>query len=218
MAMKIILEEHKILRESTLIEINSNSTLDFGNIQVNFFRTSHSIPDCLGILFDTPEGKIVHTGDFKFDLTPVNDQYSDIHKMAKIGEDGILLLISESTNAERPGSTPSEKEVGKHIEEAFYSATGKVIISTFASNVNRVQQIVEACKKTNRKLALLGRSMVNVVSVARQRGYLDIPDWMLVDARDVRQLPPERVVVLCTGSQGEPLAALSRFSTNSNRD
>ncbi|BDH63121.1 ribonuclease J [Lysinibacillus sp. PLM2] len=216
--IELKLKEHKILRESTLIEINSNSTLDFGNIQVNFFRTSHSIPDCLGILFDTPEGKIVHTGDFKFDLTPVNDQYSDIHKMAKIGEDGILLLISESTNAERPGSTPSEKEVGKHIEEAFYSATGKVIISTFASNVNRVQQIVEACKKTNRKLALLGRSMVNVVSVARQRGYLDIPDWMLVDARDVRQLPPERVVVLCTGSQGEPLAALSRLSTNSNRD
>ncbi|WP_408056749.1 ribonuclease J [Ureibacillus massiliensis] len=216
--IELKLKEHKILRESTLIEINSNSTLDFGNIQVSFFRTSHSIPDCLGILFDTPEGKIVHTGDFKFDLTPVNDQYSDIHKMAKIGEDGILLLISESTNAERPGSTPSEKEVGKHIEEAFYSATGKVIISTFASNVNRVQQIVEACKKTNRKLALLGRSMVNVVSVARQRGYLDIPDWMLVDARDVRQLPPERVVVLCTGSQGEPLAALSRLSTNSNRD
>ena len=216
--IELKLKEHKILRESTLVEINANSNLDFGTIKVSFFRTSHSIPDCLGIVFDTPEGKVVHTGDFKFDLTPVNDQYTDIHKMAKIGDEGILALISESTNAERPGMTPSESKVGKHIDEAFFSATGKVIISTFASNVNRVQQIVEACKKTNRKLALLGRSMVNVVSVARNRGYLDIPDWMLVDARDVRQLPPERVTVLCTGSQGEPLAALSRLSTNSNRD
>ncbi|MFY3790917.1 ribonuclease J [Ureibacillus sp. MALMAid1270] len=216
--IELKLKEHKLLRESTLVEINAESKLDFGNFQVSFFKTSHSIPDCLAIVFDTPEGKVVHTGDFKFDLTPVNDQYTDIHKMAKIGDDGILMLISESTNAERPGLTPSESEVGKHIEEAFYGATGKVIISTFASNVNRVQQIVEACKKTNRKLALLGRSMVNVVSVARNRGYLDVPDWMLVDARDVRQLPPERITILCTGSQGEPLAALSRLSTNSNRD
>lgn len=216
--VELKLKEHKLLRESTLVEINSNSELDFGNIKVSFFKTSHSIPDCLGIVFDTPEGKIVHTGDFKFDLTPINEQYSDIHKMAKIGDEGVLLLISESTNAERPGSTPSESEVGSHIEDAFLNASGKIIISTFASNVNRVQQIVEATKKTNRKLALLGRSMVKVVAVAREKGYLDIPDWMLVDSRDVRQLPPEKVVVLCTGSQGEPLAALSRISQNSNRD
>ena len=216
--IELKLKEHKLLRESTLVEIHSESELDFGEIKVSFFKTSHSIPDCLGIVFHTPEGKVVHTGDFKFDLTPVNEQYSDIHKMAKIGEDGVLLLISESTNAERPGSTPSEQLVGKHIEEAFFSATGKIIISTFASNVNRVQQIVHAAIKTNRKLALLGRSMVNVVKVAKERGYVEIPDWMLIDARDVRQYPPDRVVVLCTGSQGEPLAALSRLSTNSNRD
>ena len=138
--------------------------------------------------------------------------------MAKIGEEGVLLLISESTNAERPGSTPSENLVGKHIDEAFFSATGKIIISTFASNVNRVQQIVEATIKTNRRLALLGRSMVNVVAVAKKLGYVDIPDWLLIDAREVKNLPPEKVVVLCTGSQGEPLAALSRLSTNNNRD
>lgn len=216
--IELKLKEHKLLRESTLIEIHSESDLDFGEIQVSFFRTSHSIPDCLGIVFHTPEGNVVHTGDFKFDLTPVNDQYSDIHKMAKIGEEGVLALISESTNAERPGSTPSEREVGFHIEEAFLNATGKIIISTFASNVNRVQQIVHATIKANRKLALLGRSMVNVVKVAKERGYVEIPDWMLIDARDVRQYPPDRVVVLCTGSQGEPLAALSRLSTNNNRD
>lgn len=216
--IELKLKEHKLLRESTLIEIHSESQLDFGEIKVNFFRTSHSIPDCLGIVFNTPEGNVVHTGDFKFDLTPVNDQYSDIHKMANIGEEGVLVLISESTNAERPGLTPSEREVGSHIEEAFLNATGKIIISTFASNVNRVQQIVHATIKTNRKLALLGRSMLNVVKVARQRGYVDIPDWLLIDARDVKQYPPDRVVVLCTGSQGEPLAALSRLSTNNNRD
>lgn len=216
--IELKLKEHKILRESTLVEIHANSELDFGNIQVSFFKTSHSIPDCLGIVFDTPEGKVVHTGDFKFDLTPINNQYGDIHKMAKIGDEGVLLLISESTNAERQGSTPSERVVGSHIEDAFLNASGKIIISTFASNVNRVQQIVEATKKSNRKLALLGRSMIKVVGVAREKGYLDIPDWMLVESRDIKQLPPEKIVVLCTGSQGEPLAALSRISQNSNRD
>lgn len=216
--IELKLKEHKLLRESTLVEIHSESELSFGEMKASFFKISHSIPDCLGILFKTPEGNIVHTGDFKFDYTPVNNQYSDIHKMAKIGEEGVLALISESTNAERPGSTPSERKVGSHIEEAFLNATGKIIISTFASNVNRVQQIVHATIKSNRKLALLGRSMVNVIKVARERGYIEIPDWMLIEARDVKQYPPDRVVVLCTGSQGEPLAALSRLSTNNNRD
>jgi len=216
--IEIKLKEHKIFRETELIQIDSESKLDLGNIFVTFFKTSHSIPDCLGIVFRTPEGVIVHTGDFKFDLTPVNDQISDIHKMAEIGTNGVLALISESTNAERPGSTPSERKVGKHIEEAFLGAQQKIIISTFASNVNRIQQIVEATKMTNRKLALLGRSMVNVVSVAIENGYLNVPPEMLIDARKVMSLPPEEVVVLCTGSQGEPLAALSRMSNSDNRD
>ncbi|WP_146550057.1 ribonuclease J [Rummeliibacillus suwonensis] len=216
--IEIKLKEHKIFRETELIQIDSESKLDLGNIFVTFFKTSHSIPDCLGIVFHTPEGVIVHTGDFKFDLTPVNDQISDIHKMAEIGTNGVLALISESTNAERPGSTPSERKVGKHIEEAFLGAQQKIIISTFASNVNRIQQIVEATKMTNRKLALLGRSMVNVVSVAIENSYLNVPPGMLIDARKVMSLPPEEVVVLCTGSQGEPLAALSRMSNSDNRD
>lgn len=212
------LKEHKILRESELHIITADSEITLGEMSVSFFRVSHSIPDCLGIVFDTPEGKVVHTGDFKFDLTPVNDQSSDIHKMAKIGDEGVLALISESTNAERPGMTPSEMLVGAHLEEAFLRAKQKIFISTFASNVNRVQQVVDACIRTNRKLALLGRSMVNVVQVARERGYLQMPDWMLVNARDVHEIPSERIAILCTGSQGEPLAALSRLSTNSNRD
>jgi len=216
--IELKLKEHKLFRTTELVQINSDSNLDFGEIAVSFFRTSHSIPDCLGIVFDTPEGKVVHTGDFKFDLTPMNDQYSDIHKMSEIGTQGVLLLISESTNAERPGSTPSEQLVGEHIEAAFMKAKRKIIISTFASNVNRIQQIVHATLKTNRKLALLGRSMVNVVSVAVERGYLDLPDGLLIEARDVKYLPPEDVVILCTGSQGEPLAVLSRLSTSNHRE
>ncbi|MFY0520133.1 ribonuclease J [Lysinibacillus sphaericus] len=216
--IELKLKEHKLLRETDLIEIHSESALKLGLMDVSFFRTNHSIPDCLGIVFHTPEGNVVHTGDFKFDLTPVNNQYADIHKMAEIGTQGVLVLISESTNAERPGLTPSEQLVGGHIEEAFFHADRKVIISTFASNVNRIQQIVDATIATKRKLALLGRSMVNVVEVALERGYLTIPDDMLIDAREVKYLPPEEVVVLCTGSQGEPLAALSRLASGNHRE
>jgi ribonuclease J len=216
--IELKLTEHKLLRDTELLQIDSESTIKFNEISVTFFKTNHSIPDCLGIVFHTPEGNVVHTGDFKFDLTPVNNQYSDIHKMAEIGSQGVLVLLSESTNAERPGSTPSERIVGDHIEEAFKKAKRKVILSTFASNVNRVQQVVDAALKTNRKLALLGRSMVNVVSVAIERGYLNIPDGMLIEPHDINKLDPERVAILCTGSQGEPLAALSRLSSSNFRD
>ncbi|BFI99077.1 MAG: ribonuclease J [Priestia megaterium] len=213
----IKLQEHQLSAETELIEINEESEIILGNIPLSFFKTNHSIPDCLGIVFHTPEGAVVHTGDFKFDLTPVNDQYPDLHKMAKIGSEGVLALISESTNAERPGFTPSEKLVGKHVEEAFRKAKRKVIISTFASNVNRVQQIVDAGIKTNRKLALLGRSMVNVVSVALEKGYLTIPEGMLIEPHEVHSLAPEQVAILCTGSQGEPMAALSRLASGNHR-
>ncbi|MGN7476820.1 ribonuclease J [Solibacillus silvestris] len=216
--IEIKLKEHKLLRDAELIEIQADSHIDFEQITLTFFKTSHSIPDCLGIVFHTPEGKVVHTGDFKFDFTPVNDQVSDIHKMAELGTEGVLALISESTNAERPGFTPSEQLIASHLEEEFQKATGKIFISTFASNVNRIQQIVEAAQKTNRKLVLLGRSMVNVTSVATRLGYLNIPNWMLIESKDMKEIPPERVVILCTGSQGEPLAALSRLSTGRNRD
>ena len=216
--IELKLKEHKLLRTTELKEIQSDSKLNFGNLDVCFFKTSHSIPDCLGIVFDTPEGKVVHTGDFKFDLTPVNNQGSDIHKMAEIGSQGVLVLISESTNAERPGSAPSEQLVGGHIEDAFARATRKIVISTFASNVNRIQQIVDAAIKVNRKIALLGRSMVNVVSVALEHGYLNVPEEMLIDAQEVKYHQPEEVVVLCTGSQGEPLAALARLARGQHRE
>ena len=211
--IELRLKEHGLLRGTELVLVNEDSDIEFGAISATFFKTNHSIPDCLGIAFHTPEGTIVHTGDFKFDLTPVNDDYPDINKMAKIGDEGVLLLLSESTNAERPGFNPSERLIGDHIEEAFRKAPRKVFISTFASNVHRVQQVVDAAEKTNRKLALLGRSMVNVVSVATELGYLTIPDDMLIEKQDIKHMNPEEVVILCTGSQGEPMAALSRLSS-----
>lgn len=216
--IELKINEHKLNGETKLITIDSSSKLEFGEVQVSFFKVSHSIPDCLGVVFHTPEGNIVHTGDFKFDLTPANNQYADIHKMAEIGQQGVLALISESTNAERKGLTPSEQMVGSHLDEAFMKADGKIFISTFASNVNRIQQVVESAIKTNRKLALLGRSMVNVVNVAIERGYLHMPEGMLIDVSQVDQLPAEKVAILCTGSQGEPMAALSRLASGNFRD
>ncbi|MDF2557145.1 MAG: ribonuclease [Bacillales bacterium] len=216
--IELKIDEHRLRGDSKLITIDSNSILEFEQVKISFFKVSHSIPDCLGIVFHTPEGNVVHTGDFKFDLTPANNQYADIHKMAEIGQNGVLVLISESTNAERKGMTPSEQMVGSNMDEAFMKATGKIFISTFASNINRVQQVVESALRTNRKLTLLGRSMVNVVNVAIERGYLNVPDDMLIDASEVDKLPAEKVVILCTGSQGEPMAALSRLASGNFRD
>ncbi|WP_235616095.1 ribonuclease J [Metasolibacillus fluoroglycofenilyticus] len=216
--IELKLKEHKLLRDTQLIEIDENASLQFSSATISFFNINHSIPDCLGIVFQTAQGNIVHTGDFKFDFTPVNDKASDIHKMAAIGERGVLALISESTNAERPGMTPSEQLVGENLKDAFTKATNKIFVTTFASNVNRIQQIVEATIDTNRRLVLLGRSMVNVVSVAIERGYLRIPHRLLVDVREAQHLAPEQIVVLCTGSQGEPLAALARLANGRQRD
>jgi ribonuclease J len=216
--IELKLEEHRLKGDTELIQIDSDSILDFGEMKVSFFKTSHSIPDCLGLVLKTPEGNVVHTGDFKFDLTPANNESSDIHRMAEIGSSGVLVLISESTNAERKGLSPSERMVGDHMVEAFIKAHGKILVSTFASNVNRIQQVVDAALMTNRKLALLGRSMVNVVDVAIERGYLNVPEGMLIEARDVDQLAPEKVAILCTGSQGEPMAALARLASGNYRD
>ncbi|XRG77501.1 ribonuclease J [Rossellomorea sp. GAMAL-10_SWC] len=215
--IELKLKEHGLLGETELILIDTDSVIKFEHFSISFFKTNHSIPDCLGIVFETPEGTVVHTGDFKFDLTPVNNQYPDIHKMAEIGSKGVLLLLSESTNAERPGSTPSERIVGEHIVDAFMKAKQRVIISTFASNVHRVQQIVDASIITNRKLALLGRSMVNVVQVAMEQGYLSIPEGMLIDKDEINNFAPEAITILCTGSQGEPLAALARLASSTFR-
>ncbi|MBM7564552.1 ribonuclease J [Paenibacillus sacheonensis] len=211
------LKEHGLLGSTKLHEIDSNTTLALGAMSVRFFSTNHSIPDCLGVVFHTPQGVVVHTGDFKFDLTPVNAQYADIHKMAEIGQNGVLALLSESTNAERPGFTPSERSVGEHILEAFQKADKKIFLATFASNVHRVQQVIDAAEKTDRKLVLLGRSMVNVVDIASSLGYLRLPEGMLVEPSDCNRYSPNELVILCTGSQGEPMAALARLASGNHR-
>ncbi|MCR8842308.1 ribonuclease J [Paenibacillus sp. SC116] len=215
--IEIKLREHGILHETSMTCINTDSQIELGTITCSFFPTNHSIPDCLGVVFDTPEGTIVHTGDFKFDMTPVNKQYPDLHRMAEIGKKGVRVLLSESTNAERPGFTASESTVGAHLKEAFHKAEGRVFVSTFASNVYRLQQVIDAAVQTNRKISLLGRTMVNVVSVAQELGYLSVPSGMIIDVQEAAKLPHGQCTVLCTGSQGEPMAALARLASSSHR-
>lgn len=211
------LKEANLLGTTNRILINSESVLPLGVLTATFFKTNHSIPDSVGVALDTPEGVVVHTGDFKFDQTPVNEQYADLHRMAEIGKKGVLALLSDSTNAERPGYTGSERGVGIEIEEVFRKAKQRVIIATFASNIHRVQQVFDAAAATNRKVTVIGRSMVNVVSIASELGYLHIPDGMLIEPEEVNKLAADRVVILSTGSQGEPMSALTRMARSTHR-
>ena len=211
------LKEAGLLGETKRILINADSEVELGQIKATFFRTNHSIPDSVGVCLDTPEGIVVHTGDFKFDHTPVNDQYADLQRMAAIGSRGVLALLSDSTNAERPGFTPSESNIGSEFEDIFRKSTQRVIVATFASNVHRIQQVINAAMTTKRKLAVIGRSMVNVVNIASELGYLNIPEGMLIEPDEVNRLAADRVVVLSTGSQGEPMSALTRMARSTHR-
>jgi ribonuclease J len=211
------LREAGLLGETKRIVITADSHLTLGHFQISFFKTNHSIPDSVGVCVDTPEGLVVSTGDFKFDHTPVNAQYADLHKMAAIGQRGVLALLSDSTNAEKPGFTPSERNVGLEITKVFKSAKQRVIIATFASNVHRIQQVIDAAESSGRKLAVIGRSMVNVVGIAHELGYLNIPEGMMIEAEEVNRFPAERVAILSTGSQGEPMSALTRMARATHR-
>ncbi|MDF9867809.1 ribonuclease J [Bacilli bacterium PM5-3] len=209
------LNEKKI-RNIKLIEFNNESEFKFGKIKVNFFRQTHSIPDAYGILFKTPNGTIVTTGDFKFDFTPVGDM-AEIQKMALMGKNGVDLLLSDSTNSEVPGFTMSEAEVSESINEIFRNTPSRLIIATFASNVSRVQQIIEAAQRSFRKVIIFGRSMENTIDVARKTGIIKARDDLFVKPNVGLKLPPNQILILCTGSQGEPLAALSRIANGSHR-
>jgi conserved hypothetical protein len=211
------LKEAGLLGETKRIVIDADSKVDLGSIQASFFKTNHSIPDSIGVALDTPEGTIVHTGDFKFDYTPVNDQYADLQRMAEIGQRGVLALLSDSTNAERPGFTPSEKQVGEELEDIFHKSSQRVVVATFASNVHRIQQVINAAIATKRYIAVVGRSMVNVVTIAAELGYLHIPEGMIIEPEEINKLAADRVVILCTGSQGEPMSALTRMARSTHR-
>ena len=197
--------------------IRPPATINIGSFTVDFIRVNHSIPDSVGFAIHTPVGIVVHTGDFKLDQTPVNGEKADLHKFAELGSKGVLVLMSDSTNAEREGYTMSEKVVGKTIEDIFKSITGRIIVATFASNIHRIQQIFDAASKNGRKVAVIGRSMVNVVNIALELGYLTIPKSLLVDLDEINRLPKERVVIITTGSQGEPMSALTRMAMSEHK-
>lgn len=215
--IEVKLKEAGLLGEAKLNLIDNKSEVELGCFTASFFKTNHSIPDSVGVCLDTPEGCIVHTGDFKFDQTPVNNQMSDMAKMAKIGERGVLALLSDSTNAERPGFTGSEREVGQAIKEQFHKCKGRIVVATFASNIHRIQQVIDAAALYDRKVTVIGRSMVNVVNIAIDLGYLNVPEGMLVEPEEINKLPAERVVILSTGSQGEPMSALTRMARSAHR-
>ncbi len=211
------LREAKILKQAKLRVVDSDSEIKLGAFTVSFFNTNHSVPASVGVVIDTPEGVVVQTGDFKFDFTPVDNQMPDIRKMAAIGEKGVLLLLSDSTNAEREGYTLSERLVGESLNEVFRKAEQRIIVATFASNIHRIQQVVDAACTFEKKLAIIGRSMINVIGIGRELGYLHIPEDMIVDINDINKLPLDEVVILSTGSQGEPMSALARMARGNHR-
>lgn len=210
------LEEHGLLRDTELNLIDDDSQIHFKNISVSFFRTNHSIPDSFGLAVTTPKGVIVQTGDFKFDHTPA-DKPADLIKMADIGRQGVLALLSDSTNSERTGYTPSETKVGETIRDIFKNCTGRILFATFASNVHRLQQVVEAAQLYGRKIAVIGRSMVKVFQIGQELGYIRVPDGMIIDTNDIKKFNAEEITIVCTGSQGEPFAALTRIARSSHR-
>mgnify|MGYP000869962400 CR=1 FL=1 len=209
------MKEHRGLRVN-LVEFQEYEKLVLGKLSVSFFRTNHSIPDSFGIVIHTPEGRIVHTGDFKFDFTPTGPD-ADYQKIAQIGKQGVLLLLSDSTNAELAAFTKSETLVSQSIKDIFQKIEGRAIVATFASNVHRVQQIVEASVATDRKIAVFGRSMLKTIEVGTDMGYIRAPKGTFLDQHQINKHDQSKLTIVCTGSQGEPLAALSRIANGTHR-
>ncbi len=211
------LREHPDMRPR-LTEVNPDKVLNLSdNFKLSFFRTNHSIPDSVGVAIETPAGLIVYTGDFKFDQTPVDGRITDYHKLAELGRKGVVAALIDSTNADRPGYTLSEKEVGKSINEIFRLSQSRIILATFASNIHRIQQVVNAAVRYERKVCVVGRSIVNSVEIATELGYLKIPDGVMIELDKVKETKPEKMVLITTGSQGEPMSALTRISQSEHR-
>lgn len=206
------LEDRTVLRK-----VKPRQQVKIGCFTVEFIRCTHSIADSFSLIIRTPVGTIVHTGDFKFDFTPVDGELFDIASLSRAGDEGVLCLMSDSTNTEREGYTPSERTVWHKINEVFSNAPHRIIVTTFASNVHRIRQVLQAAIKYDRKVAILGRSMLNLAGIARELGYMTFPDGLLVPIDQLKSLPLDRVVILTTGSQGEPLSALSRIANNEHK-
>ncbi|WP_246105614.1 ribonuclease J [Sporomusa termitida] len=202
---------------SNLHAVKSGDQIQIGHFSIGFIRVSHSIADSVALSIKTPVGVIVHTGDFKLDQTPVDGKVTDFHKFAELGDQGVLVLLADSTNAERPGYTPSEKSVGVTFDDAFRNARERIIIASFSSNIHRIQQAIDTACKYRRRVAILGRSMVNVVTIALELGYLNIPEGVIVDIDEINNYPSSGIVILTTGSQGEPMSALTRMAMSDHK-
>ena len=212
------LEEHKILRSSKLVEVTQGQVVNLGkNFKVEFIRSSHSIPDSVMLAITTPVGTILHTGDFKIDYTPIDGKIMDFGRIAELGKEGILALMSDSTNAERKGFTMSESSIGPVFDELFDGCTKRIVVATFASNVHRVQQIVSSAVKYKRKIAICGRSMINMITTARELGYIECPEDLFIDIDMMSTYNDEQLVIITTGSQGETMSALTRMAVGEHR-
>ncbi len=212
------LREHSLINKVKLNTVNAGSTIKLGCMDIKFIHVNHSIPDSVAFAIKTPGGTVVHTGDFKIDCTPISGDTIDLSSFAQVGDEGVLALLAESTNANRPGYTRTERMISESLDSLFKKAEQyRIIIATFASNVNRVQQIVDCAEKHGRKVAFSGRSMINYMDVASKLGYLRVPENILIDLDMLRKYPPEQIVLVTTGSQGEPMSALSRMAYSDHR-
>lgn len=211
------LEEHKLVRSTSMKCVKAGDVITLGNFKIEFIRVNHSIADSVALAITTPVGTVVHTGDFKIDYTPIDGKLIDLARFAELGKKGVLALMSDSTNSERPGYTMSESSVGKVFDGIFADCKKRIIVATFASNIHRVQQVVNSAMKNNRKVAICGRSMENVMNVAIELGYLDIPEGVLIDIDEIDNYAPERLTLITTGSQGEEMSGLSRMASGTHR-
>ncbi len=211
------LEEHKLLRKTRLKTVKQGQTINLGSMKVEFIRSCHSIPDSVMFAIHTPVGTVIHSGDFKIDYTPIDDERMDLGRLAELGNKGVLALLADSTNSERKGYTMSERSVGQVFDKLFVNCTKRIVVATFASNVHRVQQIVNSAIENNRKIAVCGRSMINMIETAKKLGYIQAPDEIFIDIDMIKSYPDERLVIITTGSQGEPMSALTRMATGDHK-
>lgn len=215
--IEVKLSEHHLLQEANLHTIGPGDEVTIGPFRVEFFHVCHSIPDGVGLAIQTPVGLVVHSGDFKLDHSPVDGKPPDFAKLAELGGRGVLVLLSDSTNVERPGNTPSERVIDAAFDQVFRTARGRVIVATFASLISRIQQVVNCAVRHGRRVAIAGRTMVHNVRMAQRLGYLDIPPDVLVSLEQINKLPPQETVIIATGTQGEPTSALARMATGQHR-
>ena len=210
--VKSKLDEHGLASATSLREVEPGQITEVGSFRLDFVRVAHSIPDCVAVVLDTPAGRVVHTGDWKLDHTPVDGLKTDVGRLAALGNEGVDLLLGDSTNAERPGMTGSERLVGEAFRTLIPVREGRILVASFASNIHRMQQAIDVAVQVGRKVAIVGRSMRKNLNIGRSLGYLNVPDDVLIKPQDAMSLPPGEVMILCTGSQGEPMSALTRIA------